>query len=86
MIVLCTHQIYVPYYLKICHEYDRDLSMMKFMKYLTRNPEKIIELISALKNSFVELDTVSLRLIKYCAYDKRQRLSLKHLENELLLS
>jgi hypothetical protein len=86
MIVLCTHHIYVPYYLKICHEYNRDLSMMKFMKYLTKNPEKIIELISALKNSFVDLDLVSLKLIKYCAYDKRQRLSLKHLENELLLS
>jgi len=86
MIVLCTHQIYVPYSLKICHEYNRDLSMMKFMNYLTQNPEKIIELISALNNSFPDQNLISLKLIKYCAYDKRQRISLKHLENEIFLS
>jgi hypothetical protein len=86
MIVLCTHHLFVPYYFKISREYNRDLSMMKFMIYLTKNPEQITELLKDLKSSPVDLTLIYQKLIKYCSYDKRQRLSIKHLENEILLS
>jgi len=86
MIVLCTHHLFVPYYFNISQGYNRDLSMMKFMIYLTKNPEKITELLQDLNRSAKTLAIIYHKLIKYCAYDKRKRLSLIYLEKQLLLS
>jgi hypothetical protein len=86
MIVICTHKLFIPYCTKISHEYNRDLSMMKFMNYLLKNPEKILELLKIIHSNHFGSTMIYEKLIRYCAYDKRKRLNLKQLEVNVLLS
>jgi hypothetical protein len=86
MIVLLTHALYVPYYNKIEHQYKRQLSMMKFLNFLVKNPERIWTLLFELKRNSVSLDLVCKTLVKYCSNDLRKRPTLKKLERDILLS
>ena len=86
MIVICTHQLYIPYCERISREYTRELSLMKFINYLMKNPEKILELMKVIYTSNREVACVYQKLIRYCAYEKRKRLNLKQLEVETFLS
>ena len=86
MIVICTHKIYHPCYLIIQKDYNRELSMMRFFNYLMKNPEKIIELLSVLQSKSHTKMFIFDKLVRYCTYDKRKRLSLNQLQINILLS
>jgi hypothetical protein len=86
MIILLTHALYVPYYNITEYKCQRQLSMMKFINLLVNNQEKVLILLSELKHNTGCLDSICWTLARYCSTDKRRRLTLKQLENEILLS
>jgi len=86
MIVICTHNIYHPYFLIIRKNYNRELSMMRLFNYLRKNPEKLIELLSILQNYSHKNHSIFEKLIRYCSYDKRKRLNLNQLQMNIFLS
>jgi len=86
MNILVTHSLYIPYYHKIEDQSKRQLSMMKFMNYLVKNPEKIQTLLLELNTGSGCFGSVDKTLVRYCSNDKRERPTLKQLEREVLLS
>ncbi|MCK4694638.1 MAG: transposase [Candidatus Cloacimonetes bacterium] len=86
MIVICTHNIYRPCYLKIRKNCNRELSMMRLFNYLMKNPEKLIELLTLLQRKSQETLFVFDKLVRYCTYDKRKRLNLNQLQTNIFLS
>jgi hypothetical protein len=86
MIVVCTHYIYHPCYLKIRKNYNRELSMMKLFSYLMKNPEKLIELLSVLQCKSQTSVLIFEVLLRYCTYDKRKRLNSNQLLMKIFLS
>ncbi len=75
MIVICTQHIYNPLHHRIKKEYKRMISMMKLHKYLMKNPEKIIEILSTLEKKSKSKKAKNLygALVRYCTYDQRKR-------------
>ena len=43
MIVIYMHKIFNPWSIRISRKYKREISMIKFIKYLNKNPEKTYE-------------------------------------------
>lgn len=86
MIVLCIHFIYQPYYLKILKHFKQYLSMMKFIKYLLKNPEKLSKILTQTTKSYQSCDDSLIAIVRYCTYDKRKRLNYCQLLQETLLS
>ena len=86
MIVICTHNIYRPYYLKIHKNYNRELSMMKFFNYLMKNPEKLVELLTMLQGKSQKIVSIFNILVRCCTYDKRKRLNSSQLLINIFLS
>jgi len=85
MIIICTHNLFNHYNSKVRLLYDRDLSMMKFINYLKKNQDQILELIQiAQKNTDYNV-TFYEKLCRYCSYDKRKRLNLNQLMITALL-
>jgi hypothetical protein len=86
MIVLSIHFIYLPCYIIIHKIYNRQLSMMKLINYLMKNPMKFV-LILAHKNKIKQFNESILdSLIRYCTYDKRKRLDFNQLITRVILS
>jgi hypothetical protein len=86
MIVLIIHGLFIPLCKRISAEFNRDLSMLKFMNFIKRNQEEINELVITFAKDNGKSSNVDLKLIKYCAYDKRKRLNLRQLERMIFLS
>jgi hypothetical protein len=83
MIVLCTQYLYHNYCSRICKNYGRDLSLIKFIKYICKNIEKLIPLIVVLQNNdntYCEIEEI---LARYCTYDKRKRCNFNQRFNSL---
>lgn len=75
MIVICSQNIYNPLYHRIKEEYKRIISMVKLIKYLMKNPEKIKEILSIRANKSESRKSKNLyeALVRYCTYDQRKR-------------
>jgi hypothetical protein len=86
MIVICTHNLYLPYSKRIEHKFGRHLSMMKFINYLMKNPEEISQLILYQTSEICNMEQADQKLIKYCSYEKRKRLNIKQMQCAVLLS
>ena len=86
MIVILSQFLYVPCCSYIRLNYNREISMYKFVRYLIINPESIIKVINFVVNNYKNADNINEKLIKYCAYDKRKRQTLRQLENDMVLS
>lgn len=85
MILMYTHLMYIPYFHEV-HKYcGRYLSMMKFITYITNNPEKITSLLSGLMNR-KDKNKLLNTIVKYSAYDKRKRINIIDLQAHALLS
>lgn len=80
MIVIFMHFIYNPWLHRIRIIYNREISMLKLIKYIVKNPEKLFDLLAKNVNTDYkykhEIDDV---LIKYCTYEKRKRLNFRQL-------
>ena len=68
-----TNILYRRCYLKIRELYDRDLSLQKFLKRLTRSPELFGMIFQAFGNQSADPLPVWEHLERYCCYDKRTR-------------
>jgi hypothetical protein len=86
MIVIYTNKIYHPCFLLIREYYDKELSMLKFFNYLTKNPEKLIEILIVLYSEKNTNSNIFDTLRRYCCYDNRKRLNYCELERKILLS
>jgi hypothetical protein len=86
VIVLYTRKLYQPCLIIILKLYKKNLSMMKFFKYLNLNPEAIPEIINELYNKTSSEPGIINMIAKYCTYDKRNRLNLNEVIMKALLS
>jgi len=73
MIVLVNQHLFNPLLGKIKKISDKQFSMMKFMRYISRNIN-VIPKISDIQNIS---NNVLQALIRYCTYDKRKRLNFE---------
>lgn len=84
MIVIFTHQIYVPWSAIIKNKYKRDVSLLKLFCFLIKNIEQIIMFLESMCN---ENRCVAEQIIlKFCMYDKRERLNFMQIYEDLTLS
>jgi hypothetical protein len=87
MIVLCMHKLFIPLMKKIYDQYNRNLSMLKFMSYIMNNQHQVLPLIIGLFQVHNDPNSqVYSKLIRYCCYDKRKRLNMPQLIRDVLLS
>jgi hypothetical protein len=73
MILICSQIIFSPCKLVIKQKLNQTLSLVKVTRYLTRNPNKIINIIIELSRTAEKLDITIKALARYCSYDKRKR-------------
>ena len=73
MIVIGTQHLFHRYCYLIYEKYKRELSLLKFIKYIQNNVEKLVELIMS-RDADLKTDiNIDNALLKYCTYDKRSR-------------
>jgi len=83
MIIICIQYIFSPARMIIKKQLKKDLSMIKVVRYLTKNPLKIIAIVKELIN-YKEKCTYHLKALgRYCTYEKRKRMNF---EQEFLVS
>jgi len=75
MILICSQIILSPCKLLVKQKLNKRLSLMKVTHYLTRNPSKIINIISELSLHEEKPGSSITALAKYCSYDQRKRLN-----------
>ncbi len=81
MIVFLNHHIFNPLSSKIKKISDKRFSMMKFMRYISKNLN-VIPRISDIQN--ISNDALP-ALIRFCTYDKRKRLNFEQQMEQVIL-
>jgi len=69
IISLCFHHAYVPLCSAILRHAKKQLSLMKFMRYVRQNPTQMLRLLLQRLWTKQLLDAVA----RYCTYDQRKR-------------
>jgi hypothetical protein len=77
MILICYQYIFSPCKQVIKKTLQKNLSLLKVIHYLTRNPTKLIEIITEFVNNPTKPGTAIITLARYCSYDKRKRLNFE---------
>ena len=72
MIIICIQYIYAPAR-KIIRQLDKYLSVIKLVRYLMKNPGKILSIVLEILNFKVKINYHIQSLTKYCCYEKRKR-------------
>jgi len=86
MIIICIQYIYAPAR-KIIIQLHKCLSVIKLVRYLMRNPGKILSIVLELVNFKGKVNYHISSLAKYCCYEKRNRKNFEtHLDHILSLS
>ncbi len=80
IIVIYTQFIYHKCKLIIKKAYDKDLSLLKVLKYLNRNPQRAVDIIEQISTMHISKPIEA--LAKYCSYDKRKRKNFEQLMYE----
>ena len=86
LIVMYTHKLYHPCLISIRKQAKKELSMIKFFKYVIANPEKIAIILKALYQSAENQKKALNTIARYCTYDSRKRLNMNELLTKTLLS
>lgn len=73
MILICTQYIFTPCRIKIKKHFKKDLSLLKVIHYLIRNPDKIIQIITELIEDKPNPGINLIALASYCSYEKRNK-------------
>lgn len=76
---------------RLCYERmreatGRDLSLLKFTRYLATLPQRLVSLAAWLKEGAPESSPTCIALRKYCCYDKRKRLNYHQKQRALCLT
>lgn len=73
MIIICIQYIFSPAREMIKKHFDKDLSLIKVVRCLMKNPSKIIAITTELTNYSGRCNCHLIALAKYCSYEKRKR-------------
>jgi len=57
----------------LLQNYDRQLSLLKFMRFLSQSPARFIRVFQSLSLSNKENQVLHQTLVRYCCHDKRKR-------------
>lgn len=71
MILICTQYLFAPCRIKIKKYFKKNLSLLKVIHYLIRNPDKIIRIIAELAENPGLPGKDMIALARYCSYEKR---------------
>ena len=72
MIIMCIQYIYVPAR-KIIKHLNKELSVLKLVRYLMKNPGQILLLLQEILNFKNKIFSHLKSLAKYCSYESRTR-------------
>jgi len=88
MILICTQYLFAPCRINIKKHFKKNISLLKVIRYLTRNPDKIMKIIAELEGNPDVPGKHIIALARYCSYEKRiKRLNYEqHMENLFGLS
>jgi hypothetical protein len=73
VITACTNLAYGPLERTLRQNYARRLSLLKFMRFLSKGPAHLIRVLRALSLCDQENQALHETLVRYCCYDKRKR-------------
>jgi hypothetical protein len=73
MAIIYIQYVYSPARVIIKEQLESELSMMKVVRYLTKNTLKITQIIKAIESHSDKLSHHLHTLARYCSYDKRRR-------------
>ena len=73
LITCATNILHGPLAVGLRQRYQRRLSLLKFMRYLSGGQENFLRALRALLNGAAPLHTFYKALVRYCCYDKRKR-------------
>jgi hypothetical protein len=79
-VTLFHEKIYLPLSRTVAKKSDKELSLMKLMRYISRHFRAIPQLLKAARGSIKNLKIVK----KYCTYDKRKRPNYAEKERDIL--
>ncbi len=82
MITLLYEYVYKPLEISIMAMYGKQLSLMKFMRYINRNLFYVVQQLSV----FPMCEAAVFKIIRYCSYEKRKRKNFIDLMSSLDLS
>jgi len=73
IISACTNLVYGALERTLLQNYNRRLSLLKFMRFLSKGPASLSPVLRSLLLSDQENRTLFETLVRYCCYDKRKR-------------
>jgi hypothetical protein len=73
IITACTNLVYGTLERTLRQNYDRRLSLLKFMRFLSKSPARFIRVLRSLLLCDHENQTLHETLVRYCCYDQRKR-------------
>jgi len=73
MILICTQCLFSPCREIIKRKLNKELSLLKFIRYITRNSIKIMDIICDVVNNSDSIKNQMMVLARYCSYDKRNK-------------
>jgi len=73
IITACTNLVYGPLERRLLQNYDRRLSLLKFMRFLSKSPAGFVRVLRSLRSGDPENRALHETLVRYCCYDKRKR-------------
>jgi hypothetical protein len=73
IITACTNIVYGPLERRLRQNYDRRLSLLKFMRFLSKSPARLIRVLQASSLCEQENRVFHETLVRYCCCDKRKR-------------
>jgi len=72
MISVCTQYLFPACRVSIKQLFNKDLSLLKTIRYLAKFPEKILMLLNELNEKPTKTSDSILSLSRYCVYEKRK--------------
>ena len=73
LITACTNLAWSPMERVLWQKHSRRLSLLKFLRFLSKSPARFISVLSALTLSEPENQALYNTLLRYCCYDQRKR-------------
>jgi hypothetical protein len=73
IITACTNLVYGPLERTLRQNYARRLSLLKFMRFLSKNPARFIRVLQSSLLCDHQKQAVYETLVRYCCYDQRKR-------------
>jgi hypothetical protein len=80
------NNLYGPYCQRVRETLGRDLSLLKFTRYLARNPHMAQSLARVLAGDTEREEQTLQAMVKYCGYDRRKRANFNQIWDSLALT